>query len=205
MLKITDENNIICLKFAINKYHPKAIWFDMLKGICKFKAWQLKQELNAYAIVYEECLLLNFLIVLVDSNGNCRLNISNEFLNCRYLLELTIGHLNEILDNNQELYVARCEIKMIKPLKYHNKKSKSRKKTRKRTGIPIGLRKEVFKRDNYTCQHCGAKKGDVKSDGQKVRLEVDHKMPVSKGGDDSLDNLQTLCFDCNRNKSNVIQ
>ncbi|MFQ5431805.1 MAG: HNH endonuclease [Nitrospinota bacterium] len=38
------------------------------------------------------------------------------------------------------------------------------------------------------------------SSGQCIKLEVDHKVPISKGGSDSLDNLQTLCFKCNRGK-----
>ena len=70
---------------------------------------------------------------------------------------------------------------------------------RKRTSIPRGLRHEVFKRDNYKCVECGARK----SDG--ATLHVDHKIPVSKGGTDELSNLQTLCSDCNLNKSDVIQ
>ena len=73
------------------------------------------------------------------------------------------------------------------------------KNKRKRTHIPKGLRHEVFKRDNYTCVECGA----TKEDGAK--LHIDHIIPVSKGGSDELDNLQTLCAECNLNKSNLIQ
>ena len=76
---------------------------------------------------------------------------------------------------------------------------KSMKNKRRKTNIPRGMRHEVFKRDNYTCVECGARK----SDG--ATLHVDHKIPVSKGGTDELDNLQTLCSDCNLNKSDVIQ
>ncbi len=76
---------------------------------------------------------------------------------------------------------------------------KHRKSKRKRTHIPGGLTHEVFKRDNYTCVECGA----TKENG--ATLHVDHKIPVSKGGTDELDNLQTLCSKCNLNKSDVIQ
>lgn len=82
---------------------------------------------------------------------------------------------------------------------YWLNEGKNKKSKRKRTHIPRGLRHEVFKRDNYTCVECGAKK----SDG--ATLHVDHIIPVSKGGSDELDNLQTLCKDCNLNKSNLIQ
>ena len=76
---------------------------------------------------------------------------------------------------------------------------KPKKLKRKRTHIPRGMRHEVFKRDNYTCVECGAKKEDG------VTLHIDHIIPVSKGGSDELSNLQTLCEDCNLNKSNIIQ
>lgn len=53
------------------------------------------------------------------------------------------------------------------------------------------LRSTVFLRDNYTCSYCESTGG---------RLECDHKIPVSRGGSDSLDNLTTACRDCNRAK-----
>jgi hypothetical protein len=57
----------------------------------------------------------------------------------------------------------------------------------------LSLISEVFERDNYTCQYCGDYGG---------KLEADHKIPFSKGGDDSLENLITACRRCNRRKSN---
>lgn len=68
--------------------------------------------------------------------------------------------------------------------------SKLRKATSKR------MRFEVFKRDNFECQYCGAKP-------PKVPLEIDHIVPVSKNGKTTKDNLITACFDCNRGKSNI--
>lgn len=56
------------------------------------------------------------------------------------------------------------------------------------------LRFAVLKRDNYRCCICGR---DVK-DG--VKLEIDHIVPVSKGGKTVITNLQTLCQDCNHGK-----
>jgi len=55
------------------------------------------------------------------------------------------------------------------------------------------LRFEVFKRDNFTCRYCGRKTPEV-------ILEVDHVIPVSKGGTDDFENLVTSCFECNRGK-----
>lgn len=64
----------------------------------------------------------------------------------------------------------------------------------KRTPISKNIRFEVFKRDCFTCQYCGAKAPDV-------LLEVDHIKPVSKGGTNDILNLITACRDCNRGKS----
>jgi len=54
---------------------------------------------------------------------------------------------------------------------------------------------DILKRDDYRCRICGR---DA-SDG--IKLEIDHMIPKSKGGKDTEDNLWTLCFDCNRGKS----
>ncbi len=64
----------------------------------------------------------------------------------------------------------------------------------KRKGISKTIRFEVFKRDSFTCQYCGKSAPDTV-------LEVDHIIPVSKGGDNNISNLITSCFDCNRGKS----
>ncbi len=56
--------------------------------------------------------------------------------------------------------------------------------------IPEGLRWEVFERDDFTCQHCGARR----------YLSVDHIWPESKGGRLELGNVQTLCRSCNSRK-----
>lgn len=63
-----------------------------------------------------------------------------------------------------------------------------------RQPIRKSVRFEVFKRDNFTCQYCGAKAPDV-------ILHVDHINPVSKGGDNEIINLVTACQPCNLGKS----
>jgi len=69
-----------------------------------------------------------------------------------------------------------------------------RKKTKaNREPITKKTRFSVFKRDGFICQYCG-------KTPPATTLEVDHINPVSKGGDNSIDNLVTACFDCNRGK-----
>lgn len=65
-------------------------------------------------------------------------------------------------------------------------------KRRKSTGKR--LRFEVFKRDGFTCQYCGAQPPDAV-------LVIDHIQPVSKGGDNDPLNLITSCETCNQGKA----
>ena len=68
----------------------------------------------------------------------------------------------------------------------------------KRIKIPPKLTLKVLKRDKYKCQICGKSP----STHPELSLEVDHILPVSKGGTNDIENLQTLCFNCNRGKGN---
>lgn len=58
------------------------------------------------------------------------------------------------------------------------------------------LRHMIIERDEYTCQRCG----NSTNQEPNLLLEVDHIIPVSKGGITKEDNLQTLCWKCNRRK-----
>jgi hypothetical protein len=61
------------------------------------------------------------------------------------------------------------------------------------------LRWRVFMRDNFTCKACG--RGKAKHAG--LEIEVDHIVAYANGGETELNNLQTLCKECNRGKSNL--
>lgn len=63
----------------------------------------------------------------------------------------------------------------------------------KRVGVAKMLRFEVFKRDRFSCQYCGAHP-------PSVILHVDHIHPVSLGGTNEIDNLITACEPCNLGK-----
>jgi hypothetical protein len=64
----------------------------------------------------------------------------------------------------------------------------------------IRLRWKVLQRDRFTCCGCGASSA-LK---QGAELHVDHKTPWSKGGETTLENLQTLCSTCNLGKSVLV-
>jgi len=57
-----------------------------------------------------------------------------------------------------------------------------------------GLRRLLFERDGWKCQYCGELVTEQTA-------TLDHRIPVSKGGDDSEGNLATACLMCNSLKS----
>ncbi len=66
----------------------------------------------------------------------------------------------------------------------------------KRGYLSKRLRFEVFKRDGFSCQYCGATP-------PSVILHCDHIHPVSAGGKTEIDNLVTACQPCNAGKSDI--
>jgi 5-methylcytosine-specific restriction endonuclease McrA len=56
-------------------------------------------------------------------------------------------------------------------------------------------RRNLFKRDHYTCQYCGAQPGPQE-------LTIDHVLPRSKGGYSAWENCVLACVACNARKAN---
>ena len=71
---------------------------------------------------------------------------------------------------------------------YHSKDQRKR--------MTKSLRDEIAVRDNFTCQLCGK----YMPDG--IGLQIDHIVPIAKGGKSVPSNLQVLCSKCNGTKSN---
>jgi hypothetical protein len=72
-------------------------------------------------------------------------------------------------------------------------------------GISPQLRNQILERNGFTCQLCGAGAGDPDpfNPNRKVRLHIDHIMPISQGGTDDKDNLRVLCSACNQGRANI--
>lgn len=64
----------------------------------------------------------------------------------------------------------------------------------KRKAVSTRQRFEIFKRDDFTCQYCGAHP-------PMAVLHCDHIVPVSKGGGNEEENLITACDKCNMGKA----
>lgn len=65
----------------------------------------------------------------------------------------------------------------------------------KRDRIPESVRIEVWRRDEGKCARCGSRE----------KLEMDHIVPVSKGGSNTSRNIELLCQTHNRRKGNKLQ
>jgi 5-methylcytosine-specific restriction endonuclease McrA len=60
--------------------------------------------------------------------------------------------------------------------------------------------KNLFTRDNHTCQYCNRHKSQLRSSECLTR---DHVIPESKGGKSTWDNLVTACSTCNNKKADL--
>ena len=63
----------------------------------------------------------------------------------------------------------------------------------KRRSYPVGTKRILFERQNHRCVICG-KRRTLKN------LQVDHVIPVVRGGPDNISNFQLLCPACNQRK-----
>ncbi len=101
---------------------------------------------------------------------------------------------------------SKCDIKLnIENLNkfviYLNELVKFRKSIDgQRALMTSQLRERIKFRDCFTCKICGVSTNDEKN----LLLEIDHIIPLSKGGITSENNLQTLCWRCNRSKGSKV-
>lgn len=56
------------------------------------------------------------------------------------------------------------------------------------------VRARILKKYNHTCAACGSTED----------LEIDHIIPLSRGGWEDEENMQVLCRTCNRSKSDKV-
>ena len=124
-------------------------------------------------------------------------NISEDVLTVEYRFSYTseggLAQRSFTVPMTEENIVALIE-------KLQDKLSMSTFAKEQRSLMTSKLRQRIKERDNYTCRYCG----NSTHKEPNLLLEIDHILPVAKGGCTVEDNLQTLCWKCNRQKSDRI-
>ncbi len=121
----------------------------------------------------------------------------------RGTLEAFVKYINSEEDDTPDNDSAkdRKTIETQEPSKKSQPSSPRKSVHKTNRDINYRLRFKVMRRDNFKCCICG--KSPATSPG--VELHIDHIKPWSKGGESTIDNLQTLCSKCNLGKSDLYE
>lgn len=183
----------------------------------RFGSWnQAKQKVNLETIVNEfttEELFENILELwtllgrqpkfgeVISPNSKFHgSTYARRFGSWRGALEAFIEFVNA--DNNHEEPIeSKTQLIPINiPVETPKVPQKELKIKRTPRGINLRLRFTILKRDNFSCRKCG--RSPAKD--PNIILHVDHIIPWSKDGETVIENLETLCEQCNLGKSNVL-
>jgi hypothetical protein len=205
LLPVILKNNIPTIDFVKIKGHNKYLIFNLHEDpnenykiyFYNFIGIYLPGEITTYYGEYTSDGKINFL------------NLANKYL--EETLDKIIYYNNNIyyINNNETKYNDNqikviLENNLIKELEEFKKKEKQNEIFKEyllnentkivRQPIPEEIKQAVWLRDEGKCVYCGLKEN----------LQYDHIIPFSKGGNNTIDNLQILCESCNKKKSNKI-
>ncbi len=206
--KITGKDTVTMSDYSKHgKYHPSTLtrrfksWFTVLE----------KAELNPARSLFDiedELLFKNLAAVwiklgrqpghrdmkapLSKHGGNTYIRHFGTWMDAlRKFIEYENTDFSEEEEIQKEEIIITTDDKIEEPKKIE-------KDTR---SISLRLRFSVFLRDGFRCTACG--KSPVTHPG--VELHCDHIAPWSKGGKTNIDNLKTLCSQCNLGKGNMTE
>ncbi|MDR0684230.1 MAG: HNH endonuclease [Spirochaetaceae bacterium] len=171
---LSDNGNIIKpFKKILTDY--KSEQFYDLRFIRTIKTPLSYNELNSLIISFVIFFPIYYSMLEIAQNKDCSFKEIISNLNCENLIgDYPDMENNELSGIKENVNINIDETKFVK----------------------AGIRWQVFERDYFKCVACG------KSAHDGAILHVDHIIPKSKGGSDSMDNYQTLCHLCNIGKGN---
>lgn len=206
--------NVSCKDYLIYQFHLNTL---RVRRIIKSRNNNISKEIDYKSKVdLVKDKLGNFDVSIEDLNEEKLRNIESivfndliEKVNTDFYAEvhlyLTRGRIHRVVDEKKESFDLNEIIDVLKSIDssqlidgrrfYSGEVWKSIERV-ERAKVSKELRQEIFERDGYTCVNCGST--------EKESLEIDHIMPISKGGKTEPSNLQTLCRNCNIRKGNDI-
>lgn len=119
------------------------------------------------------------------------------YKNCLYQAEYNESFSDEelLLLVKEKIYKEDKKFSQIKKqIELYESSEVANTSKRTREPIPEDVKFEVWRRDQGRCVICGSQEN----------LEFDHIIPFSKGGSSTARNIQLLCQNCNRHKSDKI-
>lgn len=146
----------------------------------------------------------------VIKRGICKYSIDTfkrRFGGYRKALESFVKYINSVdseaddeVDENTSHSTA--DIPLRDETESSNEEQNKQQNRTHRTSRNINTRMRflVLQRDNFKCCACGASPAKDPA----IELHVDHIIPWVKGGETTMDNLQTLCCKCNLGKSDLL-
>lgn len=211
---IVNFENVSCKDYLIYQFHLDTL---CVRRIVKSRNNNISKEIDYKSKVdLVKDKLGNFDVSIEDLDEEKLRNIESIVFNdliekvdtdfyAEVHLYLTRGRIHRVVDEKKESFDLNEIIDVLKSIDsskvidgrrfFSGKVWKSIERV-ERAKVSNELRQETFERDGYTCVICGST--------EKESLEIDHIMPISKGGKTEPDNLQTLCHDCNIRKGNDI-
>ena len=147
-------------------------------------------DVSACELFKKDKIQLRYNQLIKEKQQNILKNVSN--INSDLLSKV------EKYKNENETIIEFIESAILKSLPKEISTQEKLKKINRRRSINDTTRYAVLERAGFKCQCCGMK--PLKNND--VILHIDHIIPYSLGGSDSIDNLQVLCDKCNISKRN---
>ena len=204
-----NRNMSITVKKVMNNYiqeeNQKVIYVHNLDRRFRFSTrdcymkinqyWEIRLFINNDEIEMNKVMYFNR-NPLYDSSNRLYIILFNDSL---YQVTLNKSESEYELKDlailiKEKIYKENKKFEQIKKQVELYEKFEEAPQPEKREPIPEDVKFEVWRRDGGKCVICGSQKN----------LEFDHIIPFSKGGSSTARNLQLLCQDCNRHKSDKI-
>lgn len=206
--------NVSCKDYLIYQFHLDTLG---VRRIIKNRNNNISKEIDYKSKVdLTKDKLGNFDVSIEDLNEEKLRNIESivfndliEKANIDFYAEVHLylmrGRIHRDVDEKKELFDLNEIIDVLKSIdsskvidgrRFYSREVWKSIERVERAKVSNELRQEIFERDGYTCVNCGST--------EKESLEINHIMPISKGGKTEPSNLQTLCHDCNIRKGNNI-